>query len=168
MKEFLNSTYVLAVVQLKKPFNLFEVKGKNARSRFSNVKMVIKLSLIDRKTEVPSHEGAEELFYSHASSVSKEDDQSHTDHTLGGGHVINEAKEHKVLGISGICEILAKLRIFEKCKIIWKLRNNLENVKQLNKLNLIFKSGICEIIWKLRNYLEMRNTEGQPRFQNIQ
>ena len=53
MKEFLNSTYVLAVVQLKKPFNLFEVKGKNARSRFSNVKMVIKLSLIDRKTELP-------------------------------------------------------------------------------------------------------------------
>ena len=49
------------------------------------------------------------------------------------------------------CEIE---EFFEKCEIIWKLRNNLENAKHLNKLNLVSKSGKCEKIWKLRNYLE--------------
>ena len=29
----------------------------------------------------------------------EEEDQSYTDCTLGGGHVVNEAEEHKVLGI---------------------------------------------------------------------
>ena len=49
------------------------------------------------------------------------------------------------------CEIE---EFFEKCEIIWKLRNNLKNAKHLNKLNLVFKSAKCEIFWKLRNYLE--------------
>ena len=44
------------------------------------------------------HEGTAELSGSGASSV-KEEDQSYTDCTLGGGHLLNEAEEHKVLGI---------------------------------------------------------------------
>ena len=47
---------------------------------------------------IKSHEGTTELSGSGNSSV-KEDDQSHTDCTLGVGHVLNEAEEHKVLGI---------------------------------------------------------------------
>ena len=47
---------------------------------------------------IKSHEGTAELSGSSTSSV-KEEDQSHTDCTLGGGHVVNEAEEHKVLGI---------------------------------------------------------------------
>ena len=45
-----------------------------------------------------SHEGTAELSGSGASSV-KEEDQSYTDCTLGGGHVVKETEEHKVLGI---------------------------------------------------------------------
>ena len=47
---------------------------------------------------IKSHEGTAELSGSSTSSV-KEEDQSYTDCTLGGGHVVNEAEEHKVLGI---------------------------------------------------------------------
>ena len=47
---------------------------------------------------IKSHEGTSELSDSGASFV-KEEDQSHTDCTLGGGRVVNEVEEHKVLGI---------------------------------------------------------------------
>ena len=47
---------------------------------------------------IKSHEGTAELSDSGASSV-KEGDQSYTDCTLDGGHVVNEAEEHKVLAI---------------------------------------------------------------------
>ena len=48
--------------------------------------------------KIKSHEGNAELSGSGASSVKKED-WSYTDCTLGGGHVVSEAEEHKVLGI---------------------------------------------------------------------
>ena len=47
---------------------------------------------------IKSHEETANISDSGASSV-KEEDQSYTDCTLGGGQVVNEAEEHKVLAI---------------------------------------------------------------------
>ena len=47
---------------------------------------------------IKSYEGTAELSGNGASSV-KEEGQSYTDCILGGGHVVNEADEHKVLEI---------------------------------------------------------------------
>ena len=101
VKEFLNSTYIDDLCSgsssVEEAFQLFlkskakmQVAGFRMRKWSSNSHQLME--------KIKSYEGTAELSGSGASSVKKED-WSYTDCTLGEGHVVNEAEEHKVLGI---------------------------------------------------------------------
>ena len=101
VKEVLNSTYVddlsSGSSSVEEAFQLF-LKSK-ARIQEVGFRMRKWSSNSPQLMErIKSHERTAELSGTSTSSV-KEEDQSFTDCTLGGGHVVNEAEEHKVLGI---------------------------------------------------------------------
>ena len=103
VKEFLNSTYVddlsSGSSSVEEAFQLF-LKSK-ARMQEAGFRMRKWSSNFPQLMQrIKSHEGTAELSSSSTSSV-EEEDQSYTDCTLGGSHVVNEAEEHKVLGSSG-------------------------------------------------------------------